>query len=322
MARALPLQGVRRRERMTRRERREATTFYILILPFILGFLGLTLIPMLVSFYVSFTSWDLLSPPQWVGFANFQKLFTADPDYIQGIKVTLSYAVVALPLNLVVGFVLAMLMNKDLPAINIFRTIYFLPSLLSGVSLAVLWIWVLDQNGILDNILAFFGLPRVPWLTSADWALRSFVIMNLWTAGGGILIWLAGLKGIPGDLYEAAAIDGAGWWRKLFSVTLPLLTPTIFYNLLTGLIGVFQFFDASYVMTAGGPPVLQGDNIVGATRFYMLKLYNDAFGSNHAFGYAAAQATILFVVIMIVTVITLKTSSSWVYYEGDVVKGR
>jgi multiple sugar transport system permease protein len=307
---------------MTRRERREATTFYILILPFILGFLGLTLLPMLFSFYVSFTSWDLLSPPQWVGFGNFQKLFTADPDYIQGIKVTLSYAVIALPLNLLVGFILAMLMNKDLPAINLFRTIYFLPSLLSGVSLAVLWIWVLDQNGILDNILAFFGLPRVPWLTDPNWALRSFVIMNLWTAGGGILIWLAGLKGIPGDLYEAAAIDGAGWWRKLFNVTLPLLTPTIFYNLLTGLIGVFQFFDASYVMTEGGPPVLQGDNIVGATRFYMLKLYNDAFGSVHAFGYAAAQATILFVVIMIVTVITLKTSRSWVYYEGDVVKGR
>lgn len=307
---------------MTARERREAIAFYLLILPFILGFLGLTLFPMLASFYLSFTSWDLLRPATWVGFANFQQLFTADADYIQGIKVTLSYAVVALPLGLIVSFTLAMLMNKELPGVNIFRAIYFLPSLLSGVSLAVLWIWVLDQSGILDNILAFFGLPRIAWLTSADWALRSFVLMSLWASGGILLIWLAGLKGIPQDLYEAASIDGAGWWARLFNVTLPLLTPTIFYNLLTQLIGVFQYFDQSYVMTAGGPPVLQGDNIVGATRFYMLKLYDDAFGTTHAFGYAAAQATILFIVIMVVTVITLKTSSSWVYYEGDVIRGR
>jgi multiple sugar transport system permease protein len=307
---------------MTARARREAGAFYLLILPFIIGFLALTLIPMLTSFYLSFTSWDLLSPPTWVGLANFQKLFTADPDYIQGLKVTLSYAVMALPLGLIVSFTLAMLMNRDLPGVNLFRAIYFLPSLLSGISLAVLWIWVLDQNGILNDILAFFGLPRVAWLTSPAWALRSFVLMSLWTAGASLLIWLAGLKGIPQDLYEAASIDGAGWWARLFNVTLPLLTPTIFYNLLTGLIGVFQYFDQSYVMTSGGPPVLQGDNIVGATRFYMLKLYNDAFGSNHAFGYAAAQATILFSAIMICTIITLKTSRSWVYYEGDVVRGR
>jgi multiple sugar transport system permease protein len=316
---ALPLPT--RRARASTRERREALTFYLLVSPFIVGFLVFTLIPMGGSIALSFTSWDFIHNPVWVGAQNYQNLLS-DQDYIQGIKVTLSYAAMALPAGLIMSLVLAMLMNRNIPGVNVFRAIYYMPSLLSGISLAVLWIWVLDQNGILDNILSFFGLPRIAWLTSTDWALRSFILMGLWASGGGILIWLAGLKGIPQDLYEAAGIDGAGWWARLFNVTLPLLTPTIFFNLLTGLIGVFQYFDQSYVMTNGGPPILQGDNIVGATRFYMLKLYNDAFGSNHAFGYAAAQATVLFVVIMIVTMITLKTSRSWVYYEGDVIKGK
>jgi multiple sugar transport system permease protein len=308
---------------MSARRRREALTFYLLLSPFIFGFLTLTLGPMLASFYLGFTSWDLLTPPKWVGLDNYVNLFTSDADFIQGIKVTLSYAVAALPLGLVASLVLAMLMNRSGPGINVFRAIYYMPSLLVGISVAALWIWVFDtDHGILNEFLGIFGAPKIGWLTDANWALRSFVLMSLWGSGGAMLIYLAGLKGIPQQLYEAAAIDGAGWWARMRNVTLPMLTPTIFYNLLTGLIGVFQFFDVSYIMTQGGPPILQGDNIVGSTRFYMLKLYNDAFGGNHLFGYAAAQACILFLFILVVTIVVWRTQGTWVYYEGSIARGK
>ena len=308
---------------MTKRQRKEAVAFYLLVSPFIIGFLTLTLIPMLASFYLGFTQWDLLSPPKWVGLDNYVKLFTGDPDYIQGIKVTLSYAVLALPLGMIATFTLALLMNRGIPGVNLFRALYYMPSLLTGISVASLWIWVLNtDHGVLNTVLSAIGLPKIAWLTDPNWALRSFVLMSLWGAGGGILIYLAGLKGIPQQLYEAAAIDGAGWWARFWHVTIPLLTPTIFFNLVTGLIGVLQYFAESYVMTNGGPPVLQGNSIVGATKFYMLKLYDDAFGGNHLFGYAAAQACLLFIFIMILTLLIVKSSAAWVYYEGSVARGK
>ncbi len=311
-----------RRGRSSRRQR-EALTFYLLVSPFVIGFLTFTLIPMAISFVMSFCKWDLLSTPTFVGLDNYRTLITADPDFIQGIKVTLSYAAFALPLGLIAPFTLAMLMNRNIPGVNVFRAIYYMPALLAGFSVAALWIWVFDvDHGILNQAITFVGLPKVFWLTDPNWALRSFVLMGLWGAGGGVLIYLAGLKGIPQPLYEAAQIDGAGWWARFRHVTIPMLTPTIFFNLVTGLIGIFQYFDQSYVMTGGGPPIIQGDNIVGSTRFYMLKLYNDAFGSNHAFGYAAAQAVMLFIFIMLVTLLVIKQSSAWVYYEGSVLKGK
>jgi len=321
MARALALPRRRGRVRSSRRERREALTFYLLVSPFILGFLGLTLIPMLGSMGLSLTSWDFAHQPNWVGLKNYQNLLS-DPDFIQGIKVSLSFAVMALPTGLIVSLALAMLMNRDIRGVNVFRAIYYMPSLLAGFSVAALWIWVFDmQHGILNNILASVGLPRIGWLTDPAWALKSFVIMSLWGVGNTILIYLAGLKGIPQQLYEAAAIDGAGWWPRLRHVTLPMLSPTIFFNLVTSMIGVFQYFDQSYVMTSGGPPIIQGNHIVGTTRFYMLKLYGDAFGASR-FGYAAAQACILFVFILIITLIVIRSSALWVYYEGSVVKGK
>jgi multiple sugar transport system permease protein len=215
-----------------------------------------------------------------------------------------------------------MLMNREIPGVYAFRAIYYMPSLLAGFSVAALWIWVFDtDHGILNNVLALFGLPKVAWLTDPTWALKSFVLMGLWGIGNTVLIYLAGLKGVPRQLYEAASIDGAGWWPRFWNVTVPMLSPTIFFNLVTALIGVFQYFDQSYVMTNGGPPVIEGDNIVGSTRFYMLKLYNDAFGGR-LFGYAAAEAVMLFVFILLLTLVVVRTSSSWVYYEGSVVKGK
>lgn len=304
------------------RERREALTFYLLVSPFIIGFLIFTLVPMVSSFVLSFTSWDLVGLPHWVGFHNYQRLITNDPDFIQGIKVTVSYAIMELPLALIVSLTLAMLMNRNIRGVNVFRAIYYMPSLLAGFSVAALWIFVFDRDhGILDNLLVTVGLPRIGWLTDPFWALKSFVLMGLWGIGNTILIYLAGLNGIPQQLYEAAEIDGAGWWPRFWNVTIPMLSPTIFFNLVTGLIGVFQYFDQSYVMTDGGPPIIQGSNIVNSTEFYMLKLYNDAFGAR-LFGYAAAEAVLLFVFILAVTLLVIRSSGAWVYYEGSVVKGK
>ncbi len=321
MARIETPPGVKRRARAMKRERREALTFYLLVSPFIFGFLVFTLIPMVGSILLSFTSWDFAHTPVWVGAQNYQNLMS-DQDFRQGIKVSLSYAAMALPAGLIMSLVLAMLMNRNIPGVNVFRAIYYMPSLLAGFSVAALWIFAFDnQHGILNNLLANVGLPRVGWLTDPNWALKAFVLMGIWGIGNTILIFLAGLKGIPQQLYEAAAIDGAGWIPRMRHVTLPMLSPTIFFNLITGLIGVFQYFDQSYVMTNGGPPIIQGNQIVGSTRFYMLKLYNDAFRSRE-FGYAASEAVILFVFILIITMLVIRSSAVWVYYEGNVVKGK
>jgi multiple sugar transport system permease protein len=293
----------------------------LLVSPFIAGFLIFTLIPMVGSILLSFTSWDFIHTPTWVGLQNYQNL-SSDQDYIQGIKVTLSYAAMALPAGLIMSLVLALLMNRPIPGVNVFRAIYYMPSLLAGFSVAALWIFVFDyQHGILNQVLRAIGLPPVGWLIDPNWALKSFVLMGLWGIGNTILIYLAGLKGIPQQLYEAADIDGAGWWARLRHVTLPMLSPTIFFNLVVGLIGVFQYFDQSYVMTNGGPPIIQGNQIVGSTRFYMLKLYNDAFRARE-FGYAASEAVVLFVFILIITLLVIRSSALWVYYEGNVVKGK
>ncbi len=324
MARVAALTTVKTRQRMTARQWREARAFYILVSPFVIGFLAVTLVPMIVSFLLSFAQWDLINPPKWVGFTNYNTLVTNDPDFVQGIKVTLSYAAGFLPLSLIFSLVVALLMNQNIRGVNTFRAIYYMPSLLAGFSTAALWVWVFDdQQGILNRVFKTVGLPQVGWLTDPTWALRSFMIMGLWGIGNTVLIYLAGLKGIPRQLYEAAAIDGAGWWPRFRNVTIPMLTPTIFFNFLTGMIGVFQYFSESYVLTNGGPDVAnyQAGTIVGATRFYMLKLYNDAFKVG-SLGYASAQAVMLFLFIMVLTIIVVRTSRSWVYYEGSVVTGK
>ena len=325
MARAMPVNKVqtRKRRKLTKREWREARTFYLLITPFIAGFLFLYLAPGLVALYTSFTQWNIIQPPQWTGAANYVTLFTNDPDYVQAIKVTALYAVLFLPASLILSLVLALMMNRQRPGINVFRAIYYMPSLLAGVSVGVLWIWIFDpQHGALDQILGLVGIPHIDWLNSTVWVVPAIVLTSLWGIGNIIVIYLAGLKGVPQPLYEAAEVDGAGWWARFWHVTIPLISPTIFYNLLTGLIGVFQIFDGPYVLTQGkgGPPFLSGNNILGSSEFYMIKLYRDAF-ANNLYGKASAEAVLLFVFIVLLTLVVLRTSRSWVYYEGNVVKG-
>ncbi len=231
-----------------------------------------------------------------------------DPLILQSLKVTGIWVFGGLPLRLLVAFFFAMLLNQHLPGSGIFRTIYYLPSVVSGVAVALVWMWLLQpQFGILNYFLHLIGLPGPRWLASPTWALPGFIVMSLWSTGATMVIFLAGLQGIPLELYEAAEIDGAGRLRQFLSVTVPLMTPVILFNLVIGIINSFQVFTQAFVMTNGGP--------ANATLFYMLYLYRVAFQYSQM-GYASAMAWVLFLIILALTLLVFRSSGRWVYYEG------
>lgn len=289
--------------------RREAITFYILIAPWFIGFLIFLAYPMLRSLYLSFTSYNLLSPPEWVGLRNFERIFN-DARFWQSLKVTLLYALGSVPGGTLIALALAMVLSQKLRGVNMWRTIFFIPSILSSIAVAVLWLFIFrPEGGLLNMVLGVFGIRGPDWLLSEQWALPALIIMSWWSVGGQIVIYLAGLKGIPETLYEAAEIDGANNWNRFRSVTLPMLSPTIFFNVVLAIIGALQIFDAGYVLTRGGPN--------NATMFYMLNLYERAFQMAQM-GYASALAWILFIIIMGITLLVIRSSSAWVYYESEV----
>ncbi|MCL5036268.1 MAG: sugar ABC transporter permease [Chloroflexi bacterium] len=294
--------------------RYEAIMGYLCILPWIIGFLVFTAGPIVASAVISFTDWDLIQKPNWIGFANYTKLFFHDPLFWQSLKVTIYFTVLSLPLTLVLSLLIALLMNQKIKGIFLFRTLYYLPAVVPIVATAILWRWIFNRDfGLLNRVVGFFGLPPQSWLADPQWVIPAFVIMGLWGLGGGMLIYLAGLQGIPTHLYEAADIDGAGTWSKFKNVTLPMISPVILYNLIMGIIGSFQAgFTTSFIMTRGGP-----DN---ASLFYVLYLYVNAF-EHFKMGYACAQAWVLFIIVLLVTLLVIKKSAAWVHYEGG-VKGR
>ena len=292
-----------------RPSQREAITAYGLISPWLIGFLIFTLGPTVISLFLALTRYNITSPPIWVGLANYQKIFTNDPLFRQSVKVTFTYVLLALPLQLILGLLLALLLNIQLPGLSIWRTVYFLPSVISGVAVALLWITIFNSRfGVLNWLLSLAGIKGPAWLESSTWALPSLVLMSLWGVGGSMILYLAGLQGVPTPLYEAAKVDGANAWQQFWAVTLPGISPVIFYNLVIGAIGAFQYFTNAYVMTQGGPNY--------ATLFYNLYLYNNAF-RYFEMGYASALAWILFVIILLVTLLTFRSASLWVYYEGQ-----
>lgn len=279
---------------------------YIFIAPFILGFLFWFLIPALTSLWLVFQKWNMIAPPEFIGLDNFEKLLT-DRLFWQALKVTTVYSAIAVPLGMVLAFLLAMLMNSKVRGITVFRTIFYLPSIVPAVSNAVLWAWILNSDfGLLNALLHVFGVRRILWLQDPDWALPALVLMSLWGLGGGMVIYLAGLQGIPNEFYEAAEIDGAGGWAKLWHVTLPLMSPVIFFNLVMSIIGTFQIFTAGYLITNGGPQ--------NATLFYVLYLWRNAFLYLNM-GYAAALAWVLFIIIIGLTALVFRGIGSRVYYE-------
>ncbi len=294
---------------MSKMARREAIEGYLFILPWALGYLLFRFGPLLVSLYLSLTNYAGSDLPKFIGFQNYQYLFTQDPRLIDSLRATLLFVAGYLPLSLIIGLSIAILMNQKVPGILAFRGIYYLPSVTTGVAVSLLWIFVFNkQFGILNAILSIFGAPKIGWLVDQNWVMISFIIMTLWGVGGTMIVYLAGLQSIPTELTELATIDGANTVQRFFNITLPLLTPTIFFNLITGLIGAFQTFETAYIMTGGGPNY--------RTYFFGLNIYLTSFRSLQ-FGYASTIAWILFILIASLTLFVMSTSRRWVYYAGE-----
>lgn len=275
-------------------------------MPAVLGFLIFTIGPMIASFFFSLTDWTIGSSPNFIGGKNYQTLWN-DELFWKSLSVTTYYTLATVPLILVLGFVLALLLNQQVRGLSFWRTIYYLPTLVPAVASAVLWIWIFNPDfGLLNSVLRQAGLPTSQWIYSETAVVPSLVIMSSWGFGNAMVIFLAGLQGVPRHLYEAVSIDGGGVWQRFRHVTLPMMTPTIFYNLVTGVIGTFQVFNQAYVMTQGGPN--------NASLFYIFYLYRTAF-TESAMGYASALAWVLFMVIMVITFLLFQNARRWVYYE-------
>lgn len=279
---------------------------YIFIGPFILGFLFWFLTPTAVSAWLSTTEWNLITPPKFVGLDNFKSFFS-DKLLWQSIKVTAIYSFVSVPVGLVLGFMLALLMNTKVRGIRLFRTIYYLPSIVPAVANAVLWAWMFNSEfGLLNVLLGAVGIDKIRWLIDVRFALPAIILMGFWGVGGGMVIYLAGLQGIPEVYYEAAEIDGAGRLSQMWNITIPLMGPVLFFNLIMGIIGSFQVFTAGYLLTDGGPQ--------NSTMFYVLYLYRVGF-RNLEMGYAAALGWLLFFIILVLTLFVFRYIGRNVYYE-------
>lgn len=286
---------------------------YLFVAPWIISLLVFTAYPMLASFYFSFTKYTVLNPPQWVGTANFTRMFTGDNLYWVAVWNTVYYTLISVPLSLAVALGLALLLNQRARGIGFYRTVYYLPSLVPTVAGTLLWLVLLDPRlGLVNLLLSTLGLPKLGWLKSADWAKPGLILMTLWAGtGSGMLIFLAGLKDVPQSLLEAAVIDGANNWQRFRNVTLPLITPTIFFNLLIGIINSFQVFGPAFV--AGGTGNAVGP--LNSLLMYMLLLYRNAFRF-FDMGYASAMALVMFVVLVLFSLLLVRTSNYWVHYEG------
>ena len=306
----------------TKAEKAEGRTSLLFLAPWIIGTLLFTVGPMIFSLLMSFANWDIIQPAEWRGMGNYQEAVAQDARFWQTVKVTAVYTIFSVPLGLIVSLLLALLLNVKVKGMPVYRTFFYLPALASAVASSLIWRKVFQPEGGLLNVLLFgadgqrnfLGLAswlgtdgQLPnWLGNEQLALPSLIIMSLWGVGGGMVILLAGLQAIPDFYYEAATLDGAGLWQKFKVVTLPMVSPALFFTLITGVIGSFQVFTQGFVMTQGGPN--------DATRFYMLHLYDNSFG-NLRMGYASALAWLLFVVVLLVTLVQWRLNKL-VYYEG------
>lgn len=285
--------------------RNETIAGYLFLLPNLIGFLVFSALPIVAAFSLSFTTWDLAAAPRFVGLENYRSLLDDDLAW-KTLFNTFYYSFVAVPTGVFLAFCLAFLLNRRIRGAVIFRTIFFLPSITLGVAVAIVWRWLYHPDlGLFNYVLSLFGVEGPNWLFSTRWAMPALIIMGNWQGiGYAMLIFLAGLQGIPHEYYEAATIDGAGEWKKLRFITLPLLTPTTFFILVTSLIGAFQGFDQFYIMTQGGPAY--------ATTTLVLYIYSNAFAF-FKMGYAAALAAVLFACILIMTAVQWRAARTWVY---------
>ena len=304
-----------KRVSLTPAARREAVVFYLTISPWLIGFWIFTVVPMVISLYLSFTSWNVLTAPQWIGFKNYVDMFTNDPDFYQSLKVTLLFTVTSVPLQMLVALLLAVLLNQATRAVGFFRTAFYIPSIVASVASAVLWTWIFNPRfGPVNGLLRSLGMATPQWFNDPRYALIALIIMSSWGVGGQMLIFLAGLKGIPRSLYEAAEVDGADSLTSFLRITLPMLSPTIFFNLVMSMIGAFQTFDSAFVISTARAGQLGAP--LKSTLFYLLHLYQEGFNFLNM-GYASALAWVLFIIILTVTLIINRSSQSWVFYGGE-----
>ncbi|MCC6445582.1 MAG: sugar ABC transporter permease [Armatimonadetes bacterium] len=293
---------------MTRGEKRRLKWGLIFISPWMIGLSVFTLYPIAASFYYSLCDYSVLQPAYFIGLGNYKDLFTDEVFWIT-LKNTFVYAMLALPLGLVVAFSMALLLNTGVRGMAFYRTIYFLPSLVPGVAAAILWLWIFNgEYGVLNFVLSWAGIEGPGWLSDPVWSKPALVVLSLWGVGNAIVIYLAGLQDVPQHLYEAADIDGANTWQKIWNVTIPMVSPVILFNLIMGIIGTFQIFSLPYIMLPGGQPAR-------SAYFYTVYLYDNAFPYLQM-GYASAMAWVLFVIILALTFVALKLSSRHVHYGG------
>lgn len=279
------------------------------ISPWIIGLLVFQLYPFVMSFIYSFTEFSIIKSPEFIGFKNYVNLFTNDRLFYESLKVTLIYVLISVPGKLIFALMIAMILNMKLRAINFYRTVYYMPSILGGsVAVSVLWTFLFNRTGLVNIILSKFSILPVDWLGSPDLALYTISLLSVWQFGSSMVLFLAGLKQIPNELYEAARVDGAGRIRTFFNVTLPMLTPIIFFNLIMQMVNAFQEFTSAFVVTRGGP--------LRSTYLYGVMLYEQAFRFLKM-GYASAQSWVLFIIIIAMTMLVFKSSHYWTFYEDE-----
>jgi multiple sugar transport system permease protein len=281
---------------------------WLFISPWLIGFLAFALYPFIASLYFSFTDYDIISAPHWVGLANYVHM-VHDPLFWKSLYNTMYYAVIFVPLSTLMAIAMALLLNMRVKAVGIYRTIFYLPSVVPAVASAILWLWLFNPSfGLINSVLQGVGISGPGWIFSATWSKPGLILMGLWGLGVPMVIYLASLQGVPQDLYEAADLSGANWWQKIIYVTLPMISPAILFNVILGVIGAFTYFTQAFVMTNGGPN--------DSTMFYALYLYQQGFTFLHM-GYASAMAWVLFLIVLVITLVIFRTSAGRIYYGQE-----
>ncbi len=304
---AIAVKTVVEKKKKKSRKLSEILTPYFFLSPWVIGLLIFSVWPIVLSLYLSFTHYDLLQAPKWIGLQNYKNIFTNDQLFYTSLEVTFSYILMSVPIRLIAALAVAMLLNQKIKGIGIYRAIYYIPSLIgSSVAVAYLWQQIFGPSGLFQTVLGYIGIHTSPWIDTPGTALFTLSLLSAWAFGSSMLIFLAGLKGIPDTLYEAAEIDGAGKWKRFIHVTIPMLSPVVFFNLIMSIITGFTQFTQGYIITDGGP--------VNATLFYALYLYNQF--TYFRMGYASALAWILLIIVGIFTSIVFFSSKKWVYYES------
>lgn len=296
---------------MSKLELKENFKGYFFISPYLIGFFFFTAIPLFFSLYSSFTYYDITSTQKWIGLKNYINIFTRDANFVKSLQNTFYYVAFSVPSVIILAMALALMMNMKIRFMRFFRTVYYLPSVLSGVAVYLLWQWIFDpSNGLLNRGLAFLGVNGPAWLFDPAWTKPALIVMRLWSTGGTMILLLAALQNVPLDLYDAGVIDGVSGFQKFWYITLPMISPTMLFVMITGINGAFQIFDSAYIMSANGTGD-PGKSLL----FYNLNLYNVAI-KEYRMGYACALAWILFVIILLFTLMQLNISRKWVHYEG------